>query len=88
MTALTVERRGARLAIRSLLAHPDVLAALLDARSLVDAAADATGEVREDALADLADALAHTWILVPARDLAGVVEVVVGLEARALVGAA
>ncbi len=90
MTALTAEPRpNATVAIRGLLTHPDVLAALVDARALVDAVADAAdGEAYVAAVADLADALEHTWVSVPARDLADVVEVVVGIEARALVGAA
>lgn len=82
MTAVTAESRpNDTVAICGLLAHPSVLTALLESRELVDAAAD--GDV--DARADLADALRHTWVSVPARDLAGVVEAV---ESRTLVGAA
>lgn len=79
MTALTAELRpNATVAICGLLAHPSVLTALLECRELVDAAADGDA----DAFVELADALRHSWVSVPARDLAGVVEAV---EARTLV---
>lgn len=84
MSEITAEPRpGAMVAVCGLLAHPGVLEALLESRALVDAAADGDA----DAFADLTDALRHTWLSVPARDLAGVVEVVVGIESRALVTA-
>jgi hypothetical protein len=103
MTALTAEPRpNATVAVLGLLARPSVLAALVeafadeDSRALLADAVSASAlplggphdGLYDDALAALADALRHTWVSVPARDLAGVVEVVVGLEARALVGAA
>ncbi len=82
MTALTAESRpNGMVAVCGLLADPDVLAALLESRALVDAAADGDA----DAFVELADALRHTWVSVPARGLAGVVDAVVEIESRTLV---
>lgn len=82
MTTLPAEPHpNAMVAICGLLAHPDVLTALLESRALVDAAADGDA----DAFVELADALRHTWVSVPARDLAGVAVVVGEIESRTLV---
>jgi hypothetical protein len=82
MNPVTAESRpNGMVAICGLLADPDVLAALLESRALVDAAADGDA----DAFVELADALRHTWVSVPARDLAGVAEVVGEIESRTLV---
>lgn len=84
MNPVTAESRpNGMVAICGLLAHPAVRAALLDLRVVVDAAADGD----EDAFVELGDALRHTWVSVPARDLAGVVEAVAGIESRTLVAA-
>lgn len=79
MSTLTAEPRpNGTVAIAGLLAHPAVLAALLESRDLVVAAAD--GDL--DALSDLADALRFTWVALPADDLASIVAAV---ESRTLV---
>jgi len=89
MNEITVERLlGDKVAICGLLAQPGVLAALVEARALIDAVADApAGDPYADAEGDLAEALAHTWIALPARDLAGLAAAVADIEHRTLVGA-